>query len=248
MTEQPRERGLRARLRDAWQDVQESTDAALLTFPRFIGLLYGPIARSLPFGEAFKKSLSYRLPAHVGWRHALGGITYLLFMILIVTGVLLSFYYRPSVSEAYPSMQHIVSRVPMGWLVRDLHVWSASLIVVVALLHMGRVFFAGAYRRPRETNWLVGLFLLLLIAVQMSAAVHPFVLGATQPVLALFEVFHVIHFTKDGKIFLGTHTHSVNFIREIRHMGIEPDDISLVDAYRIHQLKLVANEQEVWKD
>ena len=163
MSERPENRGLRARLANAWQDIQESTDARLLALPRFLGLLYGPIDRTLPFGEAFRKSLSHRLPAHVGWRHAFGGITYLLFMILIVTGVLLSFYYRPSVSEAYPSMQQIVSEVPFGWLVRDLHVWSASLIVVVALVHMGRVYFSGAYRRPRETNWLIGLFLLLLI-------------------------------------------------------------------------------------
>jgi len=163
MSEQPTDPGLSARLRNAWQDVKDSADASLLAFPRFLGLLYGPISRRLPFGEALRKSLDYRLPTHVGWKHALGGVTYLLFIILIVTGVLLSFYYRPSVAEAYPSMQHIVSRVPMGWLVRDLHVWSASLIVVVALVHMGRVYFSRAYRPPRETNWLVGLLLLLLI-------------------------------------------------------------------------------------
>jgi quinol-cytochrome oxidoreductase complex cytochrome b subunit len=107
--------------------------------------------------------LRYRLATHVGWRHVFGGITYLLFIVLVVTGVLLSFYYRPSPQEAYPSIQYIVSEVPMGWLVRGLHVWSANLIVIAVLAHMARVFFAGAYKPPRETNWLVGLLLLFVV-------------------------------------------------------------------------------------
>ena len=115
-----------------WDDFVSSIDASLLGFLRFLGLLYGPIGRRLPIDQAFRKSMAYRLPAHVGWRHALGGITYLLFIFMVITGVLLSFYYRPSVQEAYPSIQYIVSRVPFGWLLRDAHVWSASLLVVQA--------------------------------------------------------------------------------------------------------------------
>ncbi len=146
-----------------WGDVKASTDAGLLGAARFVGLLYGPIDRRLRIDQALRKALRYRLPAYVGWQHAFGGITYLLFMVLVVTGVLLAFYYRPSAEEAYPSVQHIVSRVSFGWLIRDLHVWSASLIVIAALAHMARVFFAGAYKPPRETNWLVGLLLLVVV-------------------------------------------------------------------------------------
>jgi quinol-cytochrome oxidoreductase complex cytochrome b subunit len=130
---------------------------------RFVGLLYGPIDRHLSIDQALRKALRYRLPAYAGWRHAFGGITYLLFIVLVVTGVLLSFYYRPSPQEAYPSVQHIVSDIPFGWLIRDLHVWSASLIVIAVLAHMARVFFTGAYKPPRETNWLVGLLLLFVV-------------------------------------------------------------------------------------
>lgn len=146
-----------------WADLKRSTDAGLLGVGRFLGLLYGPIDRSLPIDQALRKSLRYRLSPHVGWRHAFGGITYLLLMVLVVTGVLLSFYYRPSPQEAYPSVQYIVSEVPLGWLVRDLHVWSANLIVVALLLHMARVFFAAAYKPPRETNWVVGVLLLFVV-------------------------------------------------------------------------------------
>lgn len=146
-----------------WADVKASTDPSLLGLPRFFGLLYGPIDRTLRIDRALRKSLQYRLPAHAGWRHALGGITYLLFLILIVTGVLLSFYYRPSAQEAYPSIQHITSQVSFGWLIRGLHNWAANLIVIAVLAHMARVFLAAAYKPPRETNWFVGLLLLFVV-------------------------------------------------------------------------------------
>lgn len=146
-----------------WTDLKASTDASLLTFLRFLGLLYGRIDHRLPIDQAFRKALRYRLSRHYGWRQAFGGITYLLLIMLVATGVLLSFYYRPSAEEAYPSVQHIVSGIRMGWLMRDLHVWAANLIVVAAIVHMSRVFFAAAYKPPRETNWLVGLLLLFTV-------------------------------------------------------------------------------------
>ena len=153
-------RGVRTWLRQVGADIKESTDASLLAGLRLVGLLYGRIDRSLPIDQALRKAWSRRLPSHVGWRHAFGGVAYLLFMVLVASGVLLSFYYRQSVDEAYHSMQYIATEVPFGWLLRDLHVWSANLIVVALMAHMARVFFAGAYKPPRETSWLVGVLLL----------------------------------------------------------------------------------------
>ena len=144
-------------------DLRESTDASLLASLRFLGLLYGRIDRKLPIDQALRKAWSRRLPAYVGWRHSFGGIAYLLFMVLVVTGVFLSFYYRPSVDEAYPSIQYISTEVPFGWLFREVHVWSANLIVLALLAHMARVFFSSAYRPPRETSWLIGVFLLFIV-------------------------------------------------------------------------------------
>ncbi len=146
-----------------WDDLKASTDASLLAILRFIGLLYGPIDTQLPIDQAFRTSLHHRLSRYAGWRQAFGGIAYLLFIILVVTGVLLSFYYRPSAEEAYQSIQTIVSGVSFGWLMRDVHVWAANLVVLAALVHMARVFFGAAYKPPRETNWLVGLLLLFVI-------------------------------------------------------------------------------------
>jgi quinol-cytochrome oxidoreductase complex cytochrome b subunit len=145
------------------EDLRESTDASLLSSLRFLGLLYGPIDRKLPIDQALRKAWSRKLPSYVGWRQSFGGIAYLLFMMLVVTGVLLSFYYRPSVDEAYASVQYITTEVPFGWLLRDLHVWSANLIVLAILAHMARVFFSGAYRPPRETSWLIGVILLFVV-------------------------------------------------------------------------------------
>jgi quinol-cytochrome oxidoreductase complex cytochrome b subunit len=156
------------------QDLRASSDPSLLGIARFFGLLYGPIDRRVRIDEAWRKALRYRLAPHVGWRHALGGITYLLLMLQVVTGVLLALYYRPSAQEAYPSLQHIVSQVPFGWLVRDVHVWSASLLVIVLLAHMARVFFAAAYKPPRETNWIIGILLLVVVvAFGVSGSLLP---------------------------------------------------------------------------
>ena len=153
-------RGWWGRFRD---DLKASTDASLLGLLRFLGLLYGPIDTSLPIDQAFRKALRNRVSRMPAGGRRSAGITYLLFLILVVTGVLLSFYYRPSAEEAYQSMQHIVSGVRFGWLMRDLHVWGANLVVLAALAHMARVFFGSAYKPPRETNWLLGVLLLFMI-------------------------------------------------------------------------------------
>ncbi|MDE3054577.1 MAG: hypothetical protein KGJ70_11875, partial [Gemmatimonadota bacterium] len=73
-----------------WDDLKASTDASLLAMLRFVGLLYGRIDTHLPIDQAFRKALRHRVSRYAGWRQAFGGITYLLFIMLVVTGVLLS--------------------------------------------------------------------------------------------------------------------------------------------------------------
>jgi quinol-cytochrome oxidoreductase complex cytochrome b subunit len=89
-----------------------------------------------------------------------GGITLFLFVIQVLTGVLLLLYYRPSPTEAYESVQFIMTRVEFGWLVRSIHSWSANLMILTAFIHMFSVVFLHSYRRPREITWLSGLALL----------------------------------------------------------------------------------------
>jgi quinol-cytochrome oxidoreductase complex cytochrome b subunit len=92
----------------------------------------------------------------------LGVITAMLFGVLVFTGVLLMFYYVPSVERAYPAMKEIQLFVPLGQFTRNMHRWAAHLMVLMAILHMARVFYTGAYKPPREFNWIVGVVLLLL--------------------------------------------------------------------------------------
>lgn len=107
--------------------------------------------------EAF---LYRRLPRAVGWPHTLGSATLFLLLVQIATGIFLAFYYVPSVEHAYGSVEYITSQLPFGAYVRGLHRWSAGLVVILAVLHLLRVFFMGAYKYPREASWVAGVLLL----------------------------------------------------------------------------------------
>lgn len=91
----------------------------------------------------------------------MGGTTFLLFLILTVTGVLLMFYYRPTVPAAYLDVKDLEFTVPFGVLLRNMHRWTAHLMVITVMLHMYRVFMTGSYKPPREFNWVVGVVLLV---------------------------------------------------------------------------------------
>jgi quinol-cytochrome oxidoreductase complex cytochrome b subunit len=93
----------------------------------------------------------------------LGGMTLFLFGVQIFTGILLLLYYRPSASEAYESVQFIVTQVQFGWLIRNIHSWSANLLIGLAFAHFFSVFFLKSYRKPRELTWLTGILLLFLM-------------------------------------------------------------------------------------
>jgi quinol-cytochrome oxidoreductase complex cytochrome b subunit len=93
----------------------------------------------------------------------LGGMTLFLFGVQIFTGILLLLYYRPSASEAYESVQFIVTQVEFGWLIRNVHSWSANLLIGLAFAHFFSVFFLKSYRKPRELTWLSGILLLFLM-------------------------------------------------------------------------------------
>jgi quinol-cytochrome oxidoreductase complex cytochrome b subunit len=93
----------------------------------------------------------------------LGGMTLFLLAVQIVTGILLLLYYRPSAAEAYESVQFIVTRVRFGWLIRNVHSWSANLLIGLAFAHFFSVFFLKSYRKPRELTWVTGILLLFLM-------------------------------------------------------------------------------------
>ena len=92
----------------------------------------------------------------------LGGLSFFLFIVLTITGIFLMFYYTPTAELAYADIQRLSTDVAFGSLVRNIHRWGAHLMVLSVFLHMSRVFYHGAYKPPREFNWVVGVVLLLL--------------------------------------------------------------------------------------
>ncbi|HXY81628.1 MAG TPA: cytochrome b N-terminal domain-containing protein [Gaiellaceae bacterium] len=103
-----------------------------------------------------------KVPGDINWMQTLGSATLTAFIVQAVTGVILAMYYQPTPHDAYSSIQNITDHVTMGWLVRGMHKWGASVFIILMFLHMGRVFLFGAYKYPRELNWIVGVLLLLM--------------------------------------------------------------------------------------
>jgi quinol-cytochrome oxidoreductase complex cytochrome b subunit len=104
----------------------------------------------------------HRTHVKITHTYCLGGLSFFMFLGLTVTGVLLMFYYVPSVERAYQDIQALETNVRFGQLLRNLHRWMAHAMIILVLLHMMRVFYTGAYKPPREFNWVIGVILFVL--------------------------------------------------------------------------------------
>ncbi len=98
----------------------------------------------------------------VSYTLCLGGLSFFLFIMLTVTGIFLMFFYRPTAVSAWSDIKTLQTSIAFGLLVRNMHRWAAHLMVISVFLHMSRVFYHGAYKAPREFNWVIGVVLLLL--------------------------------------------------------------------------------------
>lgn len=109
-----------------------------------------------------QKQLYKRLPPHTGWMHVFGSLALLMFFSQFLTGILLLLYYRPTLEEAHASIQFISGEVPFGWLIRQLHAWGATVMIVMVIVHMARTYFMGAFKRPREFTWITGVVIFVI--------------------------------------------------------------------------------------
>ncbi len=109
-----------------------------------------------------KYFLFRKVPGDINWFQTLGSATLTAFLVQALTGVILAMYYKPDPQNAYSSIQHITNDVFAGWLVRGMHRWGASVFIILMFMHMGRVFLFGAYKYPRELNWIIGVLLLAM--------------------------------------------------------------------------------------
>jgi len=110
----------------------------------------------------FVSEKSVPVHRHSVWYY-MGGITLFLVGVQVATGILLLLYYRPSAGEAYESVKFIVSQVEFGWLIRNLHSWSANLLILMAFVHLFSTLFLRSYRKPRELTWVTGVLLLFIM-------------------------------------------------------------------------------------
>lgn len=117
-----------------------------------------------------------KVPKGINWAYTLGSATMFAFLSQAVTGVFLAMYYTPNVNGgAYESIRNINDNVFLGQFVHGMHKWGASVMIVLIFLHMGRVFFFGAYKYPRELTWIIGVVLLILtIAMGFTGYLLPF--------------------------------------------------------------------------
>ena len=125
-----------------------------------------PLARTMLFRK---------VPKGTNWFYTLGSATMFAFLSQAVTGVFLAMYYEPDTSRAYESAAHITNDVFLGELVRGMHRWGATVMIILIFLHMGRTFVFGAYKYPRELNWVIGVVLIALtLAMGLTGYLLPF--------------------------------------------------------------------------
>ncbi|NTU43722.1 MAG: DUF4405 domain-containing protein [Nitrospirales bacterium] len=106
--------------------------------------------------QPHRRFLTRGIPENLSYAYCMGGLAFTYFLFLVFTGFLLSLYYVPSEKEAFSSVVMITDEVPLGWLIRSFHKWSATLFIVFIMLHTVRVVIHRAYRHPRELNWIAG--------------------------------------------------------------------------------------------
>ncbi len=115
------------------------------------------------FVEAFKKEvLDHPVPPRTNFMYCFGGITFFLFVLLVVSGMLMAAYYVPSTEAAYASIEYFQYEIPLGGVVRGVHHWSANLMMLMIFLHMIRVLLTGSYKKPLEFHWVSGVVLFVL--------------------------------------------------------------------------------------
>jgi menaquinol-cytochrome c reductase cytochrome b subunit len=176
-------------------------------------------------GSGFVSYLLWRkVPKGTNWFYTLGSATLIAFVVQAVTGIFLAMYYTPSATEAYASITHLTNDVFLGEFVRGMHKWGASVMIILIFLHMGRVFFFGAYKYPRELNWVIGVTLLILVLVMgLTGYLLPF------DQRSYWATIVAMNITATGPV-LGP------YLADFLRAGAEFESTTLARFYAIHML------------
>ncbi len=125
--------------------------------------IYNWIDERINLKQLQAKALNEPIPGGARYAYTFGSILLFIFALQVVTGIMLMFYYAPTADHAYKSTVYILEELPYGWFILSFHFWGSSAMVTVAVIHMSQVFLWGAYKKPREMIWLVGLVLLGIV-------------------------------------------------------------------------------------
>lgn len=164
------------------------------------------------------------VPKGISWFQTLGFTAMAVFGLQAITGIILAMYYKPDPATAFGSIEAITNDVTWGWLVRGMHKWGASVMIVVVFLHMGRVFIWGAYKYPRELTWVTGA---LLLFMTMMMGLTGYLLVWDQK--AYWATVVAVNITSQAPI-LGP------YVGEILRAGPEFGPDTLSRFYSIHML------------
>jgi quinol-cytochrome oxidoreductase complex cytochrome b subunit len=189
--------------------------------------IYAWIDERVEMHDVIKKEiLDKPVPRGLNLSFCFGGITFFLFLMLAATGYFMALYYVPSPEQAYNSVDYISNEISMGWLVRSIHHWSANLMIVTIFLHSIRVFIYGAYKKPRELNWITGVLLLFIVLA----------FGFTGYLLPWDQKAYWA--TKVGTRIMGTVPLVGPYILKITRGGEELGALTLVRFYALHVMFL----------
>jgi len=132
--------------------------------------IYDWMDERLDITPIWRDLADHEVPEHVNPAHhfsafvyCFGGLTFFVVMIMILSGMFLAMYYVPDIDNAHASVDYLQHQVAFGQIVRGMHHWGASVVIVMLLLHTLRVFFTGAYKKPRELNWVVGVLIFFVM-------------------------------------------------------------------------------------
>jgi len=166
------------------------------------------------------------VPPHVNIFYCLGGITFTCFIIQVATGFAMTFYYRPTVTEAFLSVEYIMNDVNFGWLIRSIHRWSASMMVLMMILHVCRVYLTGGFKKPRELTWVTGV---ILATLTVSFGVTGYSLPWDQ---VGYWAVKIVTGVPDAIPFVG------NFIVELLRGSLSVGQSTLTRFYSLHTFVL----------
>ncbi|CAK9135483.1 unnamed protein product, partial [Ilex paraguariensis] len=148
----------------AFQKLGDPTTRRQRGSPAYLNKVYDWFEERLEIQAIADDITSKYVPPHVNIFYCLGGITLTCFLVQVATGFAMTFYYRPTVTEAFASVQYIMTEANFGWLIRSVHRWSASMMVLMMILHVFRVYLTGGFKKPRELTWVTGVVLAVLTA------------------------------------------------------------------------------------